>query len=91
MRRLRAVHVGVGLWGRSWAEGIAEAPGYELVGVADAAAAGRAWVEEALAVPTFRDLGRAISRDAARRRRARFAALDAPAARRARRSPAAAT
>ena len=61
MKRLRAVHVGVGLWGRTWAEGIAEAPGYELVGVADAAAAGRAWAEEALGVPTFRDLGRAIS------------------------------
>ena len=61
MKRLRVVHVGVGLWGRTWAERIMEAPGYELAGVADAAAAGRAWVREALAVPAFRDLGRAIA------------------------------
>ena len=84
VRRLRVVHVGVGLWGRTWAELIVEAPGYELVGVADAAAPGRAWVEEELAVPAFRDLGRALAGHAARRRRARLAALDAPAARRAR-------
>jgi predicted dehydrogenase len=60
MSRLRAVHVGVGLWGRSWAELIARAPGYELVGVAEAGASGRAWVEQDLGVPAFRDLGRAI-------------------------------
>jgi predicted dehydrogenase len=51
----------VGLWGRTWAECIVQAPGYDLVGVADAAVTGRAWVEEELAVPAFRDLGRAIS------------------------------
>ena len=60
MSRLQVVHVGVGLWGRSWAELIAGAPGYRLVGVADAAAAGRAWAEQDLQVPAFRDLGRAL-------------------------------
>lgn len=60
MSRLRAVHVGVGLWGRSWAELIARSPGYELVGVAEATTAGRAWVEQGLGVPAFRDLGRAV-------------------------------
>lgn len=60
MSRLRVVHVGVGLWGRSWAELIAGAPGYRLVGVADAGAAGRAWAEQDLEVPAFRDLGRAL-------------------------------
>jgi predicted dehydrogenase len=60
MRRLRVVHVGVGLWGRSWAELIATAPGYSLVGVADAGAAGRTWAEQDLRVPAFRDLGRAL-------------------------------
>ena len=60
MSRLRAVHVGVGLWGRSWAELIARSPGYRLVGVAEASTAGRAWAEQGLGVPAFRDLGRAI-------------------------------
>ena len=60
MSRLRAVHVGVGLWGRSWAELIARSPGYRLVGVAEASTAGRAWAEQDLGVPAFRDLGRAI-------------------------------
>ena len=62
MRRLRVVHVGVGLWGQTWAEHIASAPGFRLVGVADAGAPARAWAEQALAVPTFRDLPRALSR-----------------------------
>jgi predicted dehydrogenase len=44
VKRLRVVHVGVGLWGGSWAERIVQAPGYDLVGVADAAAPRRAWV-----------------------------------------------
>ena len=60
MSRLRVVHVGVGLWGRSWAELTAGAPGYRLVGVADGAAVGRAWAEQGLGVPAFRDLGRAL-------------------------------
>jgi len=60
MSPLRVVHVGVGLWGRSWAELIAGAPGYRLVGVADAGAPGRAWAEQELHVPSFRDLGRAL-------------------------------
>jgi len=57
---LRAVHVGVGLWGRSWAELVARTPGYRLVAVAEAAPEGRSWAEAQLGVPTFRDLGRAL-------------------------------
>ena len=60
MSVLRAVHVGVGLWGRSWAELVAGAPGYELVGVAEASAEGRTWAERGLGVPAFRDLPRAV-------------------------------
>ena len=84
MSRLRVVHVGVGLWGRSWAELIAAAPGYRLVGVADAGAPGRAWAEQELAgarVPRPRP---GAARDGGRRRRAGLAALDAQASRRAR-------
>ena len=51
--------MGVGLWGRSWAELIAGAPGYRLVGVADASAAGRAAAQD-LQVPVFGELGRAV-------------------------------
>ncbi len=58
--RLRVVHVGVGLWGRSWAKLIAGAPGYRLVGVADAGAPERAWAEQDLHVPAFRNLGLAL-------------------------------
>ena len=61
MSRLRVVHVGVGLWGQSWAEHIARAPGYRLVGVVDAGAAARAWAEQTLGVTTFRDLARALA------------------------------
>lgn len=57
---LRAVHVGVGLWGRSWAELVARAPGYRLVGVAEASAAGRAWTERELGVPAFAQLRSAL-------------------------------
>jgi len=60
VKRLRAVHVGVGLWGRSWAELVAGAPGYHLAGVADAGAPGREWAEQELGVPAFRDLGGAL-------------------------------
>ena len=74
---------GSGAVGGKWAEAVAAAPGYELVGVADAAATGRAWVEEALAVPTIRDLGRAIS-SMEPTSSCGLAALDAPAARRTR-------
>ncbi len=65
MSRLRVVQVGVGLWGRSWAELIAGAAGYRLVGVVDAGAPGRAWAEQALGVRVFRDLGRALRDTAA--------------------------
>ena len=60
MSPLRTVHVGVGLWGRSWAELVARAPGYRLVAVAEAAAEGRSWAEAELGVPTFHDLDRAL-------------------------------
>ena len=60
MSPLRTVHVGVGLWGRSWAELVARAPGYRLVAVAEAVAEGRSWAEAELGIPTFRDLGRAL-------------------------------
>jgi predicted dehydrogenase len=65
MSPLRAIHVGVGLWGRSWAELIARSRGYELVGVVEAGAVGRTWVEESLGVPAFRELSRAIRATAA--------------------------
>lgn len=57
---LRAVHVGVGLWGRSWVELVARAPGYRLVGVAEAAEAGRTWAERELGVPAFAQLRSAL-------------------------------
>ena len=83
MSRLRVVHVGVGLWGRSWAEHVARAPGYRLVGVADAGAPAREWAEQALGgshLPRSRPCAR---RGGAGRRRARLAAVDPPSARRA--------
>ncbi len=60
MSRLRVVHVGAGLWGRSWAELITGAPGYRLVAVVDAADAARAWAQTELGVATFRDFERAL-------------------------------
>lgn len=60
MTALRAVHVGLGLWGRSWAELVARTPGYRLVAVVESAADGRAWAEANLDVPAFRDLCRAL-------------------------------
>ncbi len=63
--RLRVVHVGVGLWGRSWAELIAGAPGYRLRRSRRRGRAGRAWAEQGLRVPAFRDLGRALRATAA--------------------------
>ena len=77
---LRAVHVGVGLWGAAGPSSSRARPGYRLVALADAAAAGRAWAEAELGVPAFRDLGRALDAHRGRRGRARLAALDAPAA-----------
>ena len=88
MKRLRAVHVGVGLWGRSWAELVARAPGLRA-----RRRRGRRRGRPRLGgggarrarVPRSRPRPR---RDGGRRRRARLAALDAPAARGARRSQA---
>jgi predicted dehydrogenase len=56
---LRVVQVGVGLWGRSWAELVARARGFRLVGVVDAGAAARVWAE-GLGVPVFRRLEQAL-------------------------------
>lgn len=65
MRRLRVVHVGAGLWGRSWAELVARAPGYRLVAVAEPGTVGRAWAEQALGVPVHPDLDVALGETAA--------------------------
>ena len=84
VRRCAAVHVGVGLWGRSWAELIAAAPGLPPRRGRRRRRRRRApGRRSSSACPTFRDLGRALRGDASRRRRARLAALDAPAAGRA--------
>jgi len=57
---LSIVQVGVGLWGRSWAELVARARGFELAAVVDADKGGRAWAADGLGVPVFRELGRAL-------------------------------
>ena len=54
------MQVGVGLWGQSWAELIARARGFRLVGVVDAGAAARDWAG-GLGVPVFRRLEQALS------------------------------
>jgi predicted dehydrogenase len=58
-RALDVVQVGVGLWGRSWAELVARARGFRLAGVVDAGAAAREWAES-LGVPVFRQLEQAL-------------------------------
>ena len=60
MISLRVIQVGVGLYGRSWAEIVAASTGFELVGVVDAADEARAWANAELGVPAFRSLGRAL-------------------------------
>jgi predicted dehydrogenase len=57
---LRLVQVGAGLWGRSWAELVLRAPGFELVGVADSHRDARQWARSTLGVATFPKLGRAL-------------------------------
>ena len=57
---LTIVQVGVGLWGRSWAEIVARSPGFRLAAVVDSGQAARAWVNETLGVPTFTRLERAL-------------------------------
>lgn len=60
MRRLAVTHVGLGLWGRSWAEIVASQPGFALASVVDADAAARAWAAETFPVPVFRNLAAAL-------------------------------
>jgi len=55
------LQVGVGLWGRSWAELVARARGFRLAGVVDARPAGREWARSALGVPVFARLDRALT------------------------------
>ncbi len=57
---LAIVQVGVGLWGRSWAELVARARGFELAAVVDAGQEARRWASKALGVPTFTRLERAL-------------------------------
>lgn len=56
---LAVVQVGVGLWGRTWAELVSRAQGFRLAGVVDADAAAREWAGE-LGVPVFRRLEQAL-------------------------------
>ena len=58
---LRIVQVGAGLWGRSWAELVARAPGFRLAAVVDAGREARTWAAETLGVPTFTRLERALA------------------------------
>ena len=55
------VQVGVGLWGRSWAELVARAPGFRLAAVVDSSRGARAWAAADLGVPTFTSLERALA------------------------------
>jgi predicted dehydrogenase len=57
---LAVIQVGVGLWGRSWAELVAQARGVHLAAVVDAGREARRWAAEALGVPTFTNLERAL-------------------------------
>jgi predicted dehydrogenase len=61
MSSLRVIQVGLGLWGRSWAELVARGSGLALAAVVDARPAAREWAAETLGVPAFRSLGRALS------------------------------
>ncbi len=56
----RVVQVGVGLWGRGWAEIVARARGFDLVGVVDRSASAREWVQSTLGVPAVRSLAGAL-------------------------------
>jgi predicted dehydrogenase len=57
---VRIVQVGVGLWGRSWAELIQRARGFTLAAVVDSSAEARAWAA-ALGVPLYPRLDRALA------------------------------
>jgi predicted dehydrogenase len=67
MSSFSIVQVGLGLWGRSWAELVASGRGLRLAAVVDADVAARSWGESTLGVPAFRSLGpalRAVESDA---------------------------
>jgi predicted dehydrogenase len=57
---LSIIQVGVGLWGRSWAELVARAPGFRLAAVVDSGPDARRWAAETLGVPLFPRLQRAL-------------------------------
>ncbi len=57
---LSIVQVGVGLWGRSWAELVAKASGFRLAAVVDSGTDARRWAAETLGVPLFPRLERAL-------------------------------
>ena len=59
-RRLTVIQVGLGLWGRSWAELVARGRGFRLAAVVDEHAPARDWAAATLGVPAFRGLGRAL-------------------------------
>jgi predicted dehydrogenase len=61
MSGLSIIQVGVGLWGRSWAELVASAPKLELAAVVDGARAARDWGRTTLRVPVFGRLEQALS------------------------------
>lgn len=58
---LSIVQVGAGLWGRSWAELVARARGFRLAAVVESGREARSWAQEALGVPTFTRLDRALA------------------------------
>jgi len=61
MTSLSVIQVGLGMWGRSWAELVAKSPGLRLAAAVDAHAAARDRVAATLGVPAFRSLERALA------------------------------
>jgi predicted dehydrogenase len=57
----RILQVGVGLWGRGWAEIVSASRGLALVGIVDRSPSARAWARTQLGVPTLSSLGRALA------------------------------
>ena len=50
---LTLIQVGVGLWGRSWAELVTRARGFRLVAVVEAGSDARTWAAQTLGTPVF--------------------------------------
>jgi predicted dehydrogenase len=63
--QLSIIQVGVGFWGRGWAEIVSRARGFRLAAVVDAAAPARDWAAAEIGVPTFGTLGAALDETAA--------------------------